>query len=57
MPSGPEVLCNGTIGSKEALGLPWRFEPLHPPLALAGGLVRIFRAVIQVPVLAMFHAG
>jgi hypothetical protein len=30
---------------------------MHPPLAPAGGLVRICHAVIQVPVLAMFHAG
>jgi hypothetical protein len=29
---------------------------LHPSFPLAGGLVRILRAVIQVPVLAVFHA-
>jgi hypothetical protein len=39
MPSGSEVLRDGTIGGEEALGLPGRFESLHPPLALAGGLV------------------
>jgi hypothetical protein len=54
---GSEVLCDGAISREEALGLAWQFEPLHAPLALTGGLVRILRAVIQVPVLAVFHAG
>jgi hypothetical protein len=57
MPSGSEGLRDGTIGGEEALGLPCRFEPLHPPLTLAGGLVGIFRTIIEVPVLAVFHAG
>jgi hypothetical protein len=34
-----------------------RFEPLHAPLSLAGGLMRVFRPVIQVPMLSMFHTG
>jgi hypothetical protein len=55
--SRSEVLDDRTVGGEEALGLPWRFEPFHPALALAGGLARIFRPVMQVPVLAMFHAG
>jgi hypothetical protein len=57
MPSGSEVLRDGTIGGEGALGLPCRFEPLRPPLALAGGLVGVFRAIIEVSVLAVFHAG
>ena len=30
-------------------------EPLHTSLPLAGGLVRVLRAVFEVPVLPMFH--
>jgi hypothetical protein len=46
--SRAEVLDNGAIGGEEALGVPWRLEPLHAALALAGGLMRVFRPVIQV---------
>jgi hypothetical protein len=57
MPSGSEVLRDGTIGGEEVLGLPYRFEPLHPPLAMAGGLVGVFRVIIEVPVLVAYgHA-
>jgi hypothetical protein len=38
------------------LRVPWRFEPLHTALPLAGGLMGVLRAVIQIPVLPMFHA-
>jgi hypothetical protein len=55
--SGPDVLRDGTIRRQEPLGLSWRCAPLHPPLALAGGLVRIVRAGIPVPVWAVFDAG
>jgi hypothetical protein len=34
-----------------------RLKPLHAPLLLAGGLVRILRAIIEIPVLAMFYPG
>jgi len=57
MPSRAEVLRDGSMRGEEALSMPWGLEPLHAPLPLAGGLVRIRRAVIQVPVLAVFHAG
>jgi len=55
--SGSEMLRDGTIGGEEALGLPGGLEPLHPPLALASRLMRVFRAIVEVPVLAVFHAG
>jgi hypothetical protein len=42
---------------EDPLGLPCRLAPLHPPRSLAGGLMRILGAVVQVPVLAVFHAG
>ena len=35
------------IGGEEALRVPGRFEPPHLPLALARGLVRILRTVVQ----------
>ena len=36
------------MGCERALGIAWRFEPLHPLLALARQLVGIFRAIIQI---------
>jgi hypothetical protein len=39
-----------------ALGVPGRLEPLHPALALTGGLVGIFGTIVQVTVLPMCHA-
>ncbi len=35
--------------------MPWGFEPLHPPFPLARWLVGVFRAIVEVAVLAMFH--
>jgi hypothetical protein len=55
MPSWTEVSGYRTIGGEEPLGVSWRFEPLHAPLALAGGLMGVLRAVIEIAVLAMFH--
>jgi hypothetical protein len=52
-----EVRCDGTIGREEALGVSWRFEPLPAPFPLAGGLVRILRAIIKIAILAMFYSG
>jgi hypothetical protein len=53
--SRSDVRRHGAIYGGEALGVPWRLEPLHAALALTGGLVRVFRPVIQVAMLAMFH--
>jgi hypothetical protein len=57
MPPRSEVLGHRTIRGQEPLGVPGRLEPLHPPLPLARGLMRILCAVIEVAVLAMFHTG
>jgi len=54
--SGSEVLGDGTIGRKESLDLFWRLQPLHPPLSLADGLMRVLRSVVQIAVLPMFDA-
>jgi hypothetical protein len=55
MPTRSKVLGNGTIGGEEALRVPGGLKPLQAPLALAGRLVGVLRAVIEVAVLAMFH--
>ena len=41
---------------EEALCVPNRLEPPHGALPLAGRLVGVFRPVVQIPVLPMFHA-
>ena len=51
-----EALGDGTRRGEEALSLSWRFEPLHPALSLAGGLMGVFRALVQIPMLAMLHS-
>ena len=33
------------------------FEPLHAPLPLTGRLMRVLGAIIEIPMLAMFHPG
>jgi len=48
-------MSDGAIGGEEALGLPGRFEPLPPSFPLACGWVRVFRTVVQIAVLAVFH--
>ena len=37
--------------------MPGRLEPLHPSLALTGGLMGVFGAIIQIAVLPMLHVG
>jgi hypothetical protein len=54
--SRSEMLGDGTIRGEEPLRLPGRLGPLHPPLPLAGGLMGVLRAVIEIPVLAVLHA-
>ena len=55
--SRAEVRCDGAIGREKALGMSWGLESPHAVFSLASRLVRIFCAVIQIPVLTMFHAG
>jgi hypothetical protein len=55
MPVWSKVLGNGTIRGEKPLGVPWRFEPLHAPLALTRGLVGVLGAVIEIPMLAVFY--
>ena len=50
------MLSDGTTSGKESLGVAWGFEPLYALLPLAGWLVGVLCAVIEIPVLAMFHS-
>ena len=56
MPARAEVLRDRTIGCEETLSVAGGLKPLHMPLPLACGLVRVLRAIIQVAMLPMFHA-
>ena len=49
------MLGDRTIGGKEPLYLTRRLKALHPPLALASRLVRVFCTVIEGAMLAMFY--
>jgi hypothetical protein len=55
MPARSEVLPDGTRGREEALGVAGGLKPLHAPLALTRGLMRILCTVVEISVLAMFH--
>jgi hypothetical protein len=56
MPAWTKGLGNGAIGREKLLCLAWRFEPLPAPLALAGGVMRVLRAVMEIAVLTMFYS-
>jgi hypothetical protein len=50
------VLRDGTIGGQKPLGLSWRLEPLHPALSLAGRLMGVCSAVVQVAMLPVLDS-
>ena len=56
MPARSTVSSNRTIGRQKALGVS-RFKPLHVPLLLAGGSVRVLHAIFEVLVLSVFSSG
>src|SRR2546427_11902448 len=51
-----KVLRDRAIRGEEPLGLPRGLEPLHAPLALPGGLVRVLCTVVEIAMLAMLHS-
>jgi hypothetical protein len=57
MSFGAKVIGNRIKGREKALHLSWEFEPPHGSLSLPCRLVRVFGAIIQAFVLAMFDAG
>ena len=52
-----EVLRNGTVRRQQTPRMARRFKPLHPPLPLSCWLMRVLRTVVQIPGLAVLHAG
>src|SRR5262249_16213494 len=54
MPSGAEVLGNGSIGREKPLRMPCRLKPLHAILPLARGPMRVLAPVIEVTALTVF---
>jgi hypothetical protein len=50
-----EELGDKAIRREKALGVSWRLEAVHAPLALAGRLVGVSGAVAEVAVLAVVH--
>ena len=55
MSARSEGLGDQPIRGEEALRMPGRLAPLHAPLPLAGRLVRVLCAVVEIAVLSMFH--
>jgi hypothetical protein len=55
MPVWAEMLGDKAIGGEEPLRLTRRLKALHASLALAGGLMRVLGAVVEIAMLAMFH--
>lgn len=55
MPPRTEMLRDSVIGREKALGVSWRFEPLHALLPLPGGLMRVLGAVVKIAMLTMFY--
>jgi hypothetical protein len=54
---GAAVRCDGAIGGEKALCMAWGLESPHTPLALAGGLVGILSAIVEIAVLPMRDVG
>jgi hypothetical protein len=55
MSSRAEVLRNGAIRRKKPLGLSGGLKSLHTPLSLTRRLMRVFRPIIQISMLAVSH--
>ena len=53
--SRSDVLGDGTIRGEKPLGVPWQREGLPALLQLARGMVRGFRAVVEITMLAVLH--
>jgi hypothetical protein len=52
-----EVRGEGAIRGEQTLGVSRAFASPHAGLALAGRVVSMLGAVVQIPVLSMFHTG
>jgi hypothetical protein len=52
-----EVWRSGALHCREGLGPPSRREPQPASFPLLGRVVRTPRAIVQMPVLSVFHPG
>jgi hypothetical protein len=57
MAARAEGLRDGTMRPEEPLSMARRLEPVHLALALTGGLMRVLRAGVEIPVSAMSYPG
>jgi hypothetical protein len=53
--SRSEVLANGSIRRKKALGMSLRLQSLHALLPLAGRLMGVFGALVEIAMVAVLH--
>jgi hypothetical protein len=53
MPPGPEVAVDKGVRKQKSLSLPPRFESLHLSFPASRRLMRVLRAIIEVPALAV----
>jgi hypothetical protein len=56
MTTRAEVLPDVTVNREEALSVAGGLKPLQVVLALTSGLVGVLGTIVEIPVLAMFHA-
>jgi hypothetical protein len=56
MPTRPEMLSDGTLDREKALGVAGRFEASQMSLSLAGGLMGVLRAIVEISMLTMYHS-
>ena len=57
MPLRTEVVDDEAIDGEEPLRVSRRLESLHAPLPLAGGLMGVLGAIVEIAVLPMFDTG
>jgi hypothetical protein len=57
MPSKAKEIADGALNRKKPLCLSWGFEPTHLACSEARRLMRDFRSIVSVTILAVAHAG
>ena len=57
MSSRAAIWRDGTLRCQEPLGLSCGLTPRHPPLSLTWRLMRVFRPIVEIAMLPMFHPG
>ena len=57
MPAKAKEIVDGALNRQKPLGLSWGFEPAHLVFPLTCWLMRDFRSIVLVAILAVAHAG